>query len=136
MANWLEEQLHQAMATLTAQRDRIEEAKAELATRTSSVTSTDHMVTVTVDANNKVVGLKFNTTKYRSMHPDQLAQVLLEVLGTARQQMADTAAEVFGPLLDARTDLRAAMAGNTEVDAMFAPVWGLAPTDPFGRKRD
>ncbi len=136
MADWLEEQLHQTMAMLKDQRDRIESAKADLASRTSSATSADHMVTVTVDAQNSVVGIKFNTTKYRSMPPEQLARTLLDVLGRAKEGMTDTVVEVFGPLMDQRDDLRAAMAGNTEVDKMFSGLWKEAPSDAFGRGRD
>lgn len=136
MADWLADQLHQTMAALRDQRERIDAAKAELEARTASVTSADHMVTVTMNAQNAVVGLKFNTTKYRSMPPDQLAQTLIEVLGQARQEMTEAAVEVFGPLMDQRTDLRAAMAGNTEVDAAFASIWNEAPADVFGRGKD
>ncbi|MFD5093064.1 YbaB/EbfC family nucleoid-associated protein [Amycolatopsis thailandensis] len=124
------------MVTLREQHDRIEAAKADLASRTSSATSADRMVTVTMDAQNSVVGLKFNTTRYRSMPPEQLARVLLEVLGQARQGVADTVAEVFGPLMDQRGDLRAAMTGTTEVDKIFSELWKDAPSDVFGRGRD
>ncbi len=136
MADWLEDQLHQAMATLKDQRDRIESAKAELASRTTSATSADHLVTVTVDAQNTVVGMKFHTTRYRSMAPEQLARTLVDVLGRARREMADTVVEVFGPLMDQRDDLRAAMTGNTKVDKAFAGLWNEAPSDVFGRRRD
>ncbi|OXM52248.1 hypothetical protein CFP75_10985 [Amycolatopsis alba DSM 44262] len=124
------------MVTLRDQRDRIESAKADLASRTSSATSMDRMVTVTMNAQNSVVGLKFNTTKYRSMPPEQLARTLLDVLETARLQMANTAVEVFGPLMDQRDDLRAAMTGGTEVDKAFSALWKEAPSDVFGRGRD
>jgi DNA-binding protein YbaB len=134
MADWLEEHLHRTMATLRDQRDRIESAKAELAARKASVTSADHLVTVTVDAHNAVVDIKFHTTKYRTMAPDQLSRTLVDVLGRARQEMADAVVEVFGPLMDQRTDLRAAMAGNTEVDAAFASIWNEAPPDALDRR--
>jgi DNA-binding protein YbaB len=136
MADWLEEQLHQTMVTLRDQRDRIESAKADLASRTTSATSPDRMVTVTMDAQNSVVGLKFNTTKYRSMPPEQLATTLLDVLDRARREMADTVVEVFGPLMDQRDDLRAAMTGGTDVDKVFSALWKEAPSDVFGRGRD
>ncbi|MFS8099759.1 YbaB/EbfC family nucleoid-associated protein [Lentzea alba] len=136
MADWLAEQLHQTMAALRDQRERIEAAKAELAARTASVTSADRMVTVTMDAHNTVVGLKFNTTKYRSMPPEQLARTLVEVLGRARQQMTDATVEIFGPLMDQRADLRAAMTGNTEVDDVFSSIWKEAPSDVLGRGKD
>ncbi|MEV6907499.1 YbaB/EbfC family nucleoid-associated protein [Amycolatopsis sp. NPDC051071] len=136
MADWLEEHLHQTMVMLKDQRDRIESAKADLASRTSSATSADRMVTVTMDAQNSVVGIKFNTTKYRSMPPEQLARTLLDVLERARQDMTDTVVEVFGPLMDQREDLRAAMTGSTDVDKMFSDLWKEAPSDAFGRGRD
>ncbi|MER7859249.1 YbaB/EbfC family nucleoid-associated protein [Amycolatopsis japonica] len=136
MAEWLENQLHQAMVTLREQRERIESAKADLAARTASATSADHMVTVTVDSQNSLVGVKFNTTKYRSMPPEQLARTLIEVVERARQEMTDTVVEVFGPLMDQRDDLRAAMTGNTDVDKAFAPLFDEAPSDGFGRRRD
>lgn len=136
MADWLEDQLHQAMVTLKDQRDRIESAKADLASRTTSATSADHLVTVTVDAKNSLVGLKFHTTKYRSMPPEQLSKTLIETFERARREMADTIVEVFGPLMDQRADLRAAMTGTTEVDKMFAPLWNEAPSDVFGGRRD
>ena len=136
MADWLEEHLHQTMVTLRDQRDRIEAAKAELASRTTSATSPDRMVTVTMNAENSVVGLKFNTTKYRSMPPEQLARTLLDVLERARREMADTVVEVFGPLMDQHDDLRAAMTGGTDVDKAFSALWKEAPSDVFGRGRD
>ncbi|ANN16147.1 hypothetical protein SD37_11190 [Amycolatopsis orientalis] len=124
------------MVTLRDQHDRIESAKADLASRRSSATSADRLVTVTMDSRNSVVGIKFNTTKYRTMPPEQLARTLLEVLERARLDMADTVVEVFGPLMDQRDDLRAAMTGNTEVDKVFSALWKEAPADAFGRGRD
>ncbi|MEU5692064.1 YbaB/EbfC family nucleoid-associated protein [Actinosynnema sp. NPDC020468] len=135
MADWLEEQLRQAMATLRDQRDRIEGAKAELAARTASATSPDRMVTATVDVEGAVVALKFATTRYRSMPPEQLASTLLDVLGRARQEMRDAVVEVFEPLVEQRADLRAAMAGTTPVDAAFAAIWDEAPPGPFDRRK-
>ncbi|GAA2792964.1 YbaB/EbfC family nucleoid-associated protein [Crossiella cryophila] len=135
MADWLAAQLHQAMDTLREQRDRIESAKADLAARTASATSADHLVTVTVDAQNAVVGLKFHTAKYRTMPPEQLSRTLLEVLERARAEMAEVTLEVFGPLLDQRADLRAAMAGETPADAAFAAIWDEAPPDALRRER-
>ena len=135
MADWLAEQMQEAMATLRDQRERIDAAKAELEARTASATSPDHMVTVTVDAQSAVVGIKFHTTRYRSMPPEQLSRTLLDVLGRAKQEMADAVVEVFGPLMDQRTDLRAAMSGHTELDDAFSAIWNEAPTDVFGRGR-
>ncbi|MFC4084147.1 YbaB/EbfC family nucleoid-associated protein [Amycolatopsis samaneae] len=121
---------------LREQRERIESAKAELAARTASVTSPDHLVTVTMDSRNAVVDLKFHTAKYRTMPPEQLARTLLDVLGKAREQMAEEVVETFGPLLDQREHLRAAMAGHTEVDSAFAAIWGERPSEALRTRRD
>lgn len=127
MADWLEDHVRQTMATLKEQRDRLDAAQADIEARTASATSHDRMVTVTVDARNAVVGIEFHTTRYRSMPPAQLSEVLVDTFGQACRTMARAVDEVFRPFVAERDRLRAAMAGDTPVDRAFQQVWEQAP---------
>jgi hypothetical protein len=96
----LQEELDAALERLAETRSRAAEAVASLERRKATATSTDHMVSATVDSRGVLVGLKFNTTKYRTMAPAQLAAAITEVVGEANAEMSTTVDEILAPLRD------------------------------------
>ena len=58
------------------------------------------MVSATVDSRGVLVGLKFNTTRYRTMAPAQLAAAITEVVEQANAEMSAAVNEIMAPLRD------------------------------------
>lgn len=87
MAIDFESVLKDAMSALHGQRDKMLAAKRELDAATASVTSKDHMVSVTVGPQGQVVSLTFHTKAYQSMAPAELSAALVTVLNEARAEM-------------------------------------------------
>lgn len=80
-----------------------------------SATSRDHLVTATVGAGGALLELKFNTTRYRTMAPAELATAVREVVEKARTDMAAEVAAAFQPMMPGRLRMREAMAGEVSV---------------------
>ncbi|WP_253874417.1 YbaB/EbfC family nucleoid-associated protein [Actinomadura rupiterrae] len=91
------------MAEQTA---RLRSTGAELRERTASATSANRLVTATVDARGGLVGLTFNTTRYRTMAPAELAAAVSETVVEAQRTMAEQVSEAFEPLRADKERLR------------------------------
>lgn len=62
---------------------------------TSTVTSPDGFLTITVGPQGELTELKFNNEKYRNMKPKELAHAIQDALGKAREGLADKIREVM-----------------------------------------
>jgi DNA-binding protein YbaB len=122
MSSGLPEQLNQLLAQLAEGQEKLKQAREMLEARRATVTSKDHMLSVTVNMRGEVTELKFHTTKYRSMAPAQLATVITQVLADARAQAADFAAATLQPLAPKTVDLRDIHSGNPSLDAALESV--------------
>ncbi|MFG3345739.1 YbaB/EbfC family nucleoid-associated protein [Streptomyces sp. NPDC048018] len=123
--------LKDAMSALHDQRDRMLAAKRELDAATASVTSKDHMVSVTVGPQGQVVSMTFHTKAYQSMAPAELAAALVGVLNEARAAMGSQVIEHIKGFQDFGGHLRSVtgLAGTpVEMDELLKPLRAMAPS--------
>jgi hypothetical protein len=107
----LRRRLEEATAGLQRQRRELEAVRRGLETATSSSTSRDHTVTVTVGARGDVASLHFHGTRYRALPPAELEHLIVETIAAARAHMAARVSEAFQPYLPAGSPLAPLMAG-------------------------
>ncbi|GAA2920790.1 MULTISPECIES: YbaB/EbfC family nucleoid-associated protein [Streptomycetaceae] len=123
--------LKDAMSALHDQRDKMLAAKRELDAATASVTSKDHMVSVTVGPQGQVVSMTFHTKAYQSMAPAELAAALVTVLNEARAAMGSQVIEHIKGFQDFGGHLRSVtgLAGTpVEMDELLKPLRAMAPS--------
>ncbi|GHG03239.1 YbaB/EbfC family nucleoid-associated protein [Streptomyces hydrogenans] len=135
MAMDFESILKDAMSALHEQRDKMLEAKRELDAATTSVTSRDRMVSVTVGPQGQVISMTFHTKAYQSMAPAELAAALVTVLNEARARMGSEVIERIKGFQDFSGHLRSVtgLAGTpVEMDELLKPLRAMAPA--FGQE--
>ncbi|MFF4168847.1 YbaB/EbfC family nucleoid-associated protein [Streptomyces sp. NPDC001744] len=124
MSNPLEERLAEALAEFEETRARLDEAAAEAARISVTVTSKDRTVEATVGAQGELTGLRFPTSRYRTMAPAELANVLMGTIASARSQAASRLLDVyrpFGPVPGLNPDAEGGFA-PVEWDELLAPL--------------
>ncbi|MFD9887838.1 YbaB/EbfC family nucleoid-associated protein [Amycolatopsis sp. NPDC059027] len=131
----LQEQLNQAIAELTEQQKAIEECQQHLTGQSASVRSKDRMLSATVDAQGGLSKLEFHDTRYRSMAPAELADVVTKVVAEARREMLGQVTSALQPHLRGLADLTASTTGSHEWDAFLEPLRKMMPTPMFGEDR-
>ncbi|MFD9287626.1 YbaB/EbfC family nucleoid-associated protein [Streptomyces sp. NPDC060030] len=72
------------------------QAQAALSEISATATSKDRLVTATVDARGTLTELKFNSSRYRSMAPTELAALLAETISKAQEDVHGQMMETFG----------------------------------------
>jgi DNA-binding protein YbaB len=122
MSSTFEAHVQQAMNRLAEHRERLLATSRELAAATSSVTSKDRMVTVTIGAKGEIGSLVFNTRAYRNMAPAELSSVLIDVLNRARGQMADKVASAYGSVTGLGPSVGDVLRGGTELDDVIGSL--------------
>ncbi|MEV4560475.1 YbaB/EbfC family nucleoid-associated protein [Kitasatospora sp. NPDC049285] len=85
----VEGRIEAAMAVMREQQQKMAAAKAELDKVTTTVTSKDRLVSVTVGPQGQVTSIKFLNTAYQSMAPAELSAALVTVLNEARGRMGE-----------------------------------------------
>ncbi|RPK33290.1 YbaB/EbfC family nucleoid-associated protein [Streptomyces sp. ADI93-02] len=99
------------------------QAQAALSEISATATSKDHLVTATVDARGTLTELKFNSSRFRSMAPTELAALLTETIGKAQEdvhgQMMETFGGVDGHDLDSVKDLLSDRPEQAELHEML-----------------
>ena len=92
---------------LQASLDELERAQRELAEAQQSIseisttcTSPDRSVSVTVDGHGDVRAVGFPTTEYSLMSGAELGRLIVATIRTAREEMADRVRDIMGPLLE------------------------------------
>ncbi|GIF25616.1 DNA-binding protein YbaB [Actinoplanes tereljensis] len=119
MSSPLHNQIEQAYAEMERQRLALEDVQSELAGTSTTVTSKNRALTVTVDARGAVTGIKFLTSGYRTMAGPELAALLVETMETARDEaMAKTVAS-FQSILPDSLPLRDMMEGRVDFDGIL-----------------
>lgn len=86
------ERLHEEYRRTRAQ---FVEVGRKLRTLTSTVTSPDGLLTMTVGPQGDLTELKFNNEKYRDMRPKDLASLIQDTLRKAREGLASQIGEVM-----------------------------------------
>ncbi|MFE6871811.1 YbaB/EbfC family nucleoid-associated protein [Kitasatospora sp. NPDC057692] len=127
MSNPFADQIAQTMEAMRTQLAKAEEAQAELAQLTASVTSKDRLVTVKVGPQGQVVALTFHNTGYRDKAPAELAEQLKDVLNEARAKVGEQVAARIREFEGVGESLRLSMTGGTELDDLLEPLWSMRP---------
>ncbi|MEV0135000.1 YbaB/EbfC family nucleoid-associated protein [Dactylosporangium sp. NPDC050688] len=116
----LHNQVEHAMAQLRATQDALDAVQRELSETTTSSTSRNRAVTVTVDGRGEITAITFPTGAHRSMAPAELGELLVETIREARQAASQTAVSLFTPLMPSGTNLGALLDGDLDLDGMIA----------------
>ncbi|AWZ05304.1 MULTISPECIES: YbaB/EbfC family nucleoid-associated protein [unclassified Streptomyces] len=124
MSNPLEERLAEALAEFEETRGRLDAAAAEAAAISVTVTAKDRAVEATVGAQGELTGLRFPTSRYRTMAPAELANVVMTTIASARAQAASQLLDVyrpFGPIPGLSADAPGGF-GPVDWEDLFAPL--------------
>ncbi len=122
----LHNQVEQAMARLRATQSALGSAQRELAETTTSSTSHNRAVTVTVDGHGEITAIAFPTAAYRSMASAELGDLMVETIREARQAATQTALDLFSPLLPKGSRLGQLFDGELDLDGMIGDALRLA----------
>ena len=119
MSSPLHNQIEQAYAELERQKDALADVQAQLAGVSTTVTSKNRALTVTVDARGAVTAIKFLTGGYRQMAGPELAGLLIETMDQARNEaMARTVAQ-FQSILPDSMPLHDMVEGRVDLDGIL-----------------
>jgi hypothetical protein len=88
--------LNDAMATLEAERRKLGELGKLWEEGRTTVRAKDQAFSMTFDGHGELIELVFNTSKYRTLAPAQLASSLVETLQRGRAQSMEKVNEVMG----------------------------------------
>jgi DNA-binding protein YbaB len=113
------ESFQQALDELRRTQEQLRTVRSNLRDKATKVTSKDGLVTVTLDGRSEVVGIAFNTTKFRRMAPAELGSVLVETINQARAQGRSQVVAAYRSLMPKGMDIDAIMAGKFNLDKMF-----------------
>ena len=118
MTNPLRYDATSALAELRAQQAKIKAAGSALAIAETTATSKDKTIEATVNAQGRLLGLKFRGERYRDLAPAELANKVVEVVRQAQSDAATAAMAAFAGLLPGgMPDLNTE--GGFDFDAMF-----------------
>lgn len=131
MSSPFQDQIEAAMAEFQEHQRKLVSARAKLEKSSTTASSKDHLVTVTLGISGAVKAIKFNRTDYVSMAPAELSAVLVETINKAREKAAAKAQDSFSALTGYGENLRTALAGSPELEELlgnFDKAWnGLKP---------
>ncbi|MDP9792688.1 DNA-binding protein YbaB [Catenuloplanes nepalensis] len=99
MSSPLHNQVEAAYAELSRQRAALAEVQTGLASTTSTVTSRNRAVSVTVDSRGAVTEIRFPTGAQRSMASAELGALLVETIEAARSEAMHRTVAAFDGLL-------------------------------------
>ncbi|MFC0547896.1 YbaB/EbfC family nucleoid-associated protein [Kutzneria chonburiensis] len=115
-----EKALAAALDAYQRQRANFDQARASLASITSSVTSPRREVTATVGHVGELTEISFPTSAYKRMTPVELGAVIVRTVGAAREKSVTAAADVMAPMLPPSLSARDLMSGKVDADALFS----------------
>ncbi|MEV6229741.1 YbaB/EbfC family nucleoid-associated protein [Saccharopolyspora shandongensis] len=121
MSSPLFNEMEAAMAELRAQQAKIRDAQEQTQKETTSATSKDRMITVTVDHQQRLTAVRFDGTRYRSLAPAELANRIVELVREAQEDAAGKALAMFAQLAPTGfgSDIADVMGGDFDLDRMF-----------------
>lgn len=113
--------LDEAIANLRKEQERLKAARDSIQEVKGKVTSTDGMVTITLDGRGEISAITFNTTKFRRMAPAELGAALVEVIKKARTQAREQMLDAYRSFIPENVGYRLddLIAGKGNLDAMF-----------------
>lgn len=126
MSTPLSEQVAAAAAELRQQQERLAAIQDQLSGAGASATSADHMVTVTLDGRGEVHDVTFHTTRFRKLAPAELGAAIVATIRSARADALKRTFAAYQQFLPAGLDLRKVMAGDFDIDDLFAEAVRVA----------
>jgi len=128
-------QVDDLIAGYRRSREQLGAVQRQLADVRQTATSEDGLVTVTVSASGTLVDLAIADNAYRSLHPVDLAAVIVRVTAEATAKVAKAACEVLAPVLPSDTDPAALLRGTADLSVKeLTPVPALEPDETFEDK--
>lgn len=128
-------QVEDLIAGYRRSREQLGAVQRQLADVRETATSDDGLVTVTVSASGTLVDLAIADNAYRSLHPADLAAVIVRVTAQATARVTRAACEVLAPVLPTDTDPAALLRGTADLSmAELTPVPVPEPDETFEDK--
>lgn len=112
------------------QRNNLVDLQQKMRSISATVVSARREVSVTVSHTGVVTEIKFPTSAYRRLTPQELASLIMKTIDDARDTAATEAAEVIAPLLPKGLNAKALMRGNADI-ADLAPETPRLPQEIF-----
>ena len=119
MSSPMRDQFEQAYADFERSYEAILKAEAEVRSTSSTVTSKNQAVAVTVDGNGEVTEIKFRSDAYRSMPPAELGALLVEVISEGRRKSLQTTAGQLQNLLPADLSALSMFSGDMSLEKVM-----------------
>lgn len=126
----VESRIEAVMASMREQQKKMAEAKEELDKASSTATSKDRMVTVTVGSQGQVLSMNFHTKRYQDMAPAELAAALTTVLNEARGRMGEQVIAKMKSFGNVGEAVRAAAGVGempSDLDELMKPLRAMRP---------
>jgi DNA-binding protein YbaB len=130
MSTPLQDRLESALESFRAQQEKIRAFQERMADRTTTVTSKNRMVVVTVDATGLLTGLEFKGNRYRTLPPAELGALVVETVASAQQE-ARTAAMQAASELRSGGGLGSIGSGGRDLDSIFRTALDAVNTPIF-----
>jgi hypothetical protein len=128
----LHDQMEAALTDLRAQQDRIRDFGAAMAARTTTVASTNRMISVTVDSGGRLTNLSFEGNRYRALAPAELGALVVGTVAEAQEQANQAAMAAMAELLPEALDFSGLAGGELDLDGMVESAVRLAGQPVFG----
>lgn len=107
--------IDELMADYHRQLDQLNDNHRRMREITGSATSQRQSVKVTVGAQGEIVELKFPTDAYKRMAPVELANVIMETVAVARQQVSEQVAQAVQATAPPGIDLAALFGPDSDL---------------------
>jgi DNA-binding protein YbaB len=121
------EDLDEAYAELERSKAALTGLQTETLGHSTTVTSKNRDISVTVDGRGEVTGIKFHTRSFRIMPATELASLLVETIGEARRASLTRVAAAFESMLPAGLPLSQMMSGTVDVEAVLNDALARMP---------
>lgn len=118
MTGPLHNRIEEAFAELQNAQAAIAGAQETLAGSTSSFTTHNRALTVTVDSQGRLTEVVFHTGAYRSMAPAELGTLLVEAARAAQDDAAQSAMATFQAVMPGNGMLDHLFSGSLDLDEM------------------
>ncbi|MFI7024257.1 YbaB/EbfC family nucleoid-associated protein [Micromonospora sp. NPDC049900] len=126
----MQDQIEQAYAELAASQAAIADVQSRLDGSETSVTSKNRVITVTVNSRGDLVDIRFLSRSYRSMPSAELATLLVDTVGAARQQAQAAVAAAFAAVLPPGMPVLDMINGEADFESMMRDAIRLV-NDPW-----
>ncbi|MDG4795734.1 YbaB/EbfC family nucleoid-associated protein [Micromonospora sp. WMMD1082] len=132
MTTPLHNQIEQAYAEFSRQREALSALAAESERAETTVTSKNRAISVTVNGRAAVTSIRFPISAYRTMPAAELGNLIVETIEAARTQAANEAMERYrSSLPEALSDMDPHN-GGLDVEAMFSRAARMMNDDRLG----